>query len=302
MNIDICVCTYRRAHLAETLRSLSRLVLKPDWKIRIIIADNDDTPAAQPLIEKMLQELALDFLYVHAPARNISIARNACLDAAAAPLLAFIDDDELANPMWLEALVSEIEHARADAVLGPVQAVYGSGCPGWIHRGDFHSIKPVWVNDRIVTGYTCNVLLRRTAPAFKSLRFRKEFGQSGGEDTVFFAEAWQAGAKIAYTPDAIVTEAVPAERACLSWLVRRRFRAGQTHGWLLLQKNGNGLFAHVKNIAVAAAKILFCLMMALLNFPITERRYFWHLRGAMHAGVIARLLGIEETIHYGQRS
>jgi hypothetical protein len=42
-------------------------------------------------------DLSLDCLYVHAPARNISIARNACLDAADAPLIAFIDDDETAT-------------------------------------------------------------------------------------------------------------------------------------------------------------------------------------------------------------
>jgi glycosyltransferase involved in cell wall biosynthesis len=53
------------------------------------------------------------------------VARNACLDAATAPLVAFIDDDQVASPEWLVALVGTLESSNADVVLGPVQAVYG---------------------------------------------------------------------------------------------------------------------------------------------------------------------------------
>jgi succinoglycan biosynthesis protein ExoM len=64
-------------------------------------------------------------------ARNISVARNACLDAATAPLVAFIDDDEVASPEWLVALVGTWESSNADVVLGPVQALYGARLCGW---------------------------------------------------------------------------------------------------------------------------------------------------------------------------
>src|SRR5262249_43890547 len=82
MNIDICVCTYRRAQVVETLRSLGRLDREPDWAIRVIVVDNDETPSAFELAEATAREMALTLTYVHAPARNISIARNAGLNAA----------------------------------------------------------------------------------------------------------------------------------------------------------------------------------------------------------------------------
>ena len=44
VHIDICMCTFRRPHIAETLRSLSTLELKPEWELRVIVADNDETP------------------------------------------------------------------------------------------------------------------------------------------------------------------------------------------------------------------------------------------------------------------
>ena len=79
------------------------------------------------LVRAECQALGLDYLYVHAPARNISIARNAALDAAQAPLVAFIDDDETATPLWLAALLECHQQTSATIIFGPVQAVYDGG-------------------------------------------------------------------------------------------------------------------------------------------------------------------------------
>lgn len=299
MNIDICVCTYRRAHVAETLRSLARLDRKPDWTLRAIVIDNDDTPSAFELTEATAREMALTLTYVHAPARNISVARNAGLDAAKAPLLAFIDDDEIAENDWLTALVTTMEQSKADVVLGLVRAIYPPNSPTWMIEGDFHSTQPVWVKDEIVTGYTCNVLLRREAPALRGLRFRNELGRTGGEDTVFFAALHQAGGTIAYAPDAVVTEAVTGDRTKFSWLVKRVFRTGQTHGSLLLERDGHEPKALAKNIALASVKAAFCFMMILPTLLRPARWRFWLLRGVLHVGVVARLLGKSELKQYG---
>jgi succinoglycan biosynthesis protein ExoM len=141
--------------------------------------------------------------------------------------------------------------------------------------------------------------MRRTAHAFQGLRFRQELGRTGGEDTVFFAALHRAGGKITYAPEAIVTEAVPATRAAFWWLLKCRFRSGQTHGLLLLEKEGTNTFTRAKNIAVAAAKILFCLGAALLNIMRPARGRSWLLRGALHAGVVAQLLGFHAIRQYG---
>jgi len=297
MNIDICICTYRRPHVAETMRSLASLKLKPDWQIRIIVADNDEKPSAQPLVEAAASECALNVTYIHAPARNISIARNACLDAATAPLIAFIDDDELAEPNWLNVLMTVMESSKPAAVLGPVHALYGPDAPAWMRRGDFHSVIPVWVRGEIITGYSGNSLLQKSA--IGTLRFRKDLGRTGGEDTVFFTALHQAGGTIAYAPDAVATEIVPKERASLRWLINRHFRGGQTHGFLLLEKQGTEPLTRAKNITLASVKSLFCFVMMVPHIMQPARMNFWFLRGAMHAGVVARLLGKQEIEQYG---
>ena len=290
LEIDICICTFRRAHVAETLRSIARLVVKPHWIIRIIVADNDETPSARGIVEDTARDCSLSLTYLHAPARNISVARNACLDAATAPLVAFIDDDEVASAEWLAGLVGTLEASNADVVLGPAQAVYGPDCSGWLRSGDFHSTKPVWVGGKIITGYTSNVLFRRTAPALNGRRFRLDLG-SGGEDTVFFSAVHRAGGTIDYAAKALVTEAVAVDRANLSWLLRRRFRFGQTHGLLLMEDGKAGVVRRLKNIGMASAKAGVCFVAACLNIARAERRRYWILRGTMHSGVVFRLGG-----------
>jgi succinoglycan biosynthesis protein ExoM len=165
-------------------------------------------------------------------------------------------------------------------------------------KSDLHSTKPVWVDGEILTGYTCNVLFCRTAKPFDGLRFKPELGRSGGEDTAFFAAAHNRGARIAYAPDAIVTEAVPAQRATFRWLLKRRFRAGQTHGFLLHAKQG-GIGARTGNIAKASCKALACLALALLPANRVGHMRQCLLRGALHAGVVARLLGKADIEQYG---
>lgn len=289
--IDVCICTFRRPYLEKTLRSVARLD-RAGLDIRVIIADNDTTASAQPLVSALSAELPFPVQYVHAPAGNICIARNACLDAADADFIAFIDDDETVTPDWLRALVSRADETKASAVLGPVHALYAEDAPAWMVRGDFHSTLPVFVNGTIRTGYTCNVLIRWTVP-FRALRFNTALGRSGGEDTDFFHRLVALGGAIDYAPDAVVEEPVPADRASMAWLVRRRLRFGQTHGMLI---SGSRL----KALPIVAAKIGYCsLMTGLTAFSPVLRRRNW-LRAVLHMGVAGGLLGVRQAEHYGQ--
>ena len=74
MNIDIGICTFRRDSLYGTLESLAAQQGPDSLTLRIIVADNDEQPLKQAEIEAQAKELGLNLWYVHAPARNISIA------------------------------------------------------------------------------------------------------------------------------------------------------------------------------------------------------------------------------------
>lgn len=285
-SVDVAICTYRRATVEATLRSVAAQRLPAGLAMRVIVADNDVTDSARELVTSVAAALGLALRYVHAPARNISIARNACLDAAEAPLLAFIDDDEHAAPGWLAALVARLDETGADAVLGPARASYPADAPAWASRADLHSTRPPYTETGAIrTGYTCNVLLRRAA--FDGRRFDVDLGRSGGEDDVFFAGAVRQGARIAYAPDAVVDDPVPPARLRLGWLCRRSFRNGQTHARNRLAAGASrpGL------LASAAGKAGLCFAAAAVSLPSPARWRSLTVRGMLHLGACARYLG-----------
>ncbi|WP_054309829.1 glycosyltransferase family 2 protein [Mesorhizobium sp. 1M-11] len=294
--IDVCVCTYRRPYLAETLRSLAALELPASIKARIVVADNDAAPSARELVASLAPSLPFELIYIHCPSSNISLARNACLDAASGDFLAFVDDDSTVTAKWLAALIETAEATGADAVLGPVQSLYAPSAPDWMRRGDFHSTSPVWVDGQIRTGYSGNVLLRRVSPHVDGRRFNLALGKTGGEDTEYFSQLHADGGQIACAPDAIVLEPVTENRARLQWLAKRRFRSGQTHGRLLTNRQAG---RRSVQIGLAAAKAAYCFAGAAALVAVPHKRNRQALRGIMHVGAISGLLGIREIRLYG---
>jgi succinoglycan biosynthesis protein ExoM len=164
--------------------------------------------------------------------------------------------------------------------------------------GDFHSTRPVVSDGRIRTGYSGNTLLRLSSPVVAGRRFALDLGRSGGEDTDYFTRLHRDGGRIAYAPGAAVREPVPASRASIAWLAKRRFRSGQTHGRLA----GEGLsrMAIARECLTATAKAGYCLGAAGLSAFSAARRNHHALRGVLHAGVVVGLLGVDEIQQYGE--
>lgn len=299
MHVDICICTYKREQIADTFRSLSNMSTPDNVKFSIIVADNDGIDSARDRIISEAGKYGLNITYVHAPARNISIARNACLDTVTAPVAIFIDDDERVSKYWLTAMLDHYRSTKAPIILGPVQAIYAEHHPQWMKDNDFHSINPVWVNGEIITGYTSNLLLDQSVSDIKTMRFDVALGTSGGEDSAFLSALHKKGHKIEFAKDAVVTEDVTEKRATYKWLFNRRFRMGQTHLRMVLSRSENSLSTRIKTFFIANLKALFCLSVACAFFWNKEKYTFWSLRAALHMGAVMACLGFKDLTLYG---
>ncbi|NNL35568.1 MAG: glycosyltransferase [Silicimonas sp.] len=285
--VSIAVCTYRRESVLETLQSLMEITLPKGVETDIMVIDNDVTPSARDRVETFAETAPRPVRYVHAPAGNISVARNAALNASDARFLAFIDDDEVASRTWLSALMAARDHSGVDIVLGPVAAVYPDAAPDWMREENLHATLPVEARGEIRTGYSGNVLIDRACKALDGLRFDPALGETGGEDTIFFAMAHDAGGRIGFAADALVTEAVLPSRLSLKWLSARRLRSGRTHARLLLQIERRTRWGA---LLTAVAKAGYCAFAMALWLPVTRRRNVAALRFLFHAGVCLELL------------
>nr|WP_111300715.1 glycosyltransferase [Paracoccus saliphilus] len=299
-SVVIAICTFRRPELAQTLASLRDL--EPcGMPVTIAVADNDAAPTAQDLVTRIAADHPLPLTYLHAPSANISIARNALMDHAQLSgirLLVFVDDDQIANPAWLRGLIQAWSAQSVGAILGPVVAAYPEGVPDWMVRARPHDTLPVTdAGGRIRTGYTGNSLMDLADPAWQGLRFDLARGRSGGEDTALFADYAAAGGRIGFAADAILHETIPADRAKLSWLLRRRYRMGQTHASILARRAGMG--GRFGAAGLASAKALACGVMALGRAADPAGRNPQLMRAALHAGAVAQLLGAQQIELYG---
>ncbi|WP_299677748.1 glycosyltransferase [uncultured Roseobacter sp.] len=299
--VAVGVCTFQRPSLVDTLQTLEQQKLPPDLQLSIIVVDNDRTPTAQETVKAFAARSRHNVIYKHAPSGNISIARNAALDEAkrrGLTIFAFIDDDERAPANWLATLSERLSQGDADVVVGPVHAVYPTEAPRWMQRLRIHDTRPELGPDgRPLAGHSCNVIMNLAAPALMDRRFDLTLGISGGEDTAFFKDAQAAGARLALAPQARLDEPVAPSRATFAWLLRRRFRMGQTHGSLL--RKHKGFAAQLMALPLACAKVFYCAVFALATAPFAAPRNANLLRGALHFGTIASLIGLREVAIYG---
>lgn len=290
--IDILMCTFRRPAVVDALRSLDAQTRPTGVSLRIIVADNDEAPSAKDIVETVAATLQTEVSYVHAPARNISIARNACLNAATGDWVAFIDDDETAPANWISNLLAQAE--SADAVFGPAIAQYGADAPAWMEAHNVHSNIPERRGDTVETGHTCNALLRWQGTAWQDQRFDLSRGKTGGEDTEFFFRLRGLGARFTIAEDAIVTEDVAPARLNTRWVLQRKYRMGQSYA-----SAATSAAARAKLGVLALGKIVVCALAGFATIWSEEKRMFWLMRGAMHVGVISGCLSLKQPEIYG---
>jgi glycosyltransferase involved in cell wall biosynthesis len=121
-SITVVVCTYRRpSTLEQCLLAMQRLDLKPS---HIVVVDNaPETNASRCVAERFGAE------YKIAPIRGVSRARNVGSQPCTSDIIAYIDDDMLVHPVWLEALVAGFASENVAAVTGPVLSMADKDAP-----------------------------------------------------------------------------------------------------------------------------------------------------------------------------
>jgi cellulose synthase/poly-beta-1,6-N-acetylglucosamine synthase-like glycosyltransferase len=208
------------------LRSLSRLdPATPPHEV--IVVDNDAAMSAEPAIRQARAE-GLQIEYAVEPVRGIARARNRSLAAATGEFVAFIDDDEEADPQWLARLLAEVRRHDDDGGIGPVLPKFNDHTPRWLVQGRFFE-RPRPPTGTMLAAWqarTGNALIRREPLRALPGPFDERYDFTGGEDTDLFARLIDRGCRIIAVDQAIVYEHLPPSRTTMRWLLQRRFLTG----------------------------------------------------------------------------
>jgi glycosyltransferase involved in cell wall biosynthesis len=161
--------------------------------------------------------------------RGIPFARNAAVRAAVdTDFIAFIDDDEEAEPDWLQELLVAQARYDADVVFGPVLSKLPDATPAWIRDGGFFDRSHPPTGTRIKYFATGNLLVRiRLLIAHP---FDSRFALTGGSDTFLALQFAREGYVAVSGREARVWEYVPPSRVNGQWLIQRAFRYGTALG------------------------------------------------------------------------
>ncbi|WP_051202096.1 glycosyltransferase [Ferrimonas senticii] len=227
--ISVCLCTYKRPQLADTLASLQQLRLPPQVTLEISIADNDPNGSGQVIVEQFKRHCAIPVHYQIQPQKNIALTRNVSVANASGDWLAFIDDDEEADDDWLLQLYRCAQQYHAAAVVGQVVTLYPQATPEWIRRGDLLGRRCRDTGTELTVGLTGNSLVRRSALPHPSTPFDPKLGTTGGEDSAFFSAIHRSGGRIIACQQAIVRETAELHRLNADYLLKQSTRVGETY-------------------------------------------------------------------------
>jgi GT2 family glycosyltransferase len=208
--LSIVVCTRERPDDLETcLRRLAGAVLPGD---DVVVVDNAPATDRSASVASRF-----DVRYVVEPARGLNRARNAGLRAARHEIVSFIDDDVCVTPHWRPAIAACFADPRVASATGlvlPMELETAAQEEFEIYSAHRRSFEPrvfspgdLRASAADVVGIGANMAFRRpVALAIGGFDVRLDAGTCtrAGGDTDMFARVLEAGAAIAYSPDAQV--------------------------------------------------------------------------------------------------
>jgi succinoglycan biosynthesis protein ExoM len=238
VRLAVYVCTFRRnGPLRTQLASLAAAAehSRPRIAVGVVVVDDNPDGRARTVVEEFPDgSFPLGLHYRHSGSQNISTARNTGIGAALelGDWVAMTDDDQTVALDWFDALVEMAERTGADAVTGPVVLRNPPRAGRWLTEQPFERIlvaEPLADSQKVELCSTGNSMISaRFLRENADLRFRRDLGELGGEDGVFFRTATQRGLHARYAERAVSYLEQEPHRGSRRYVFRTCFWMGNT--------------------------------------------------------------------------
>ncbi|MGB6191196.1 MAG: glycosyltransferase [Terracidiphilus sp.] len=314
MNITVILCTYNRSEsLAQALDSVAASVLPASVEWEVLVVDNNSPDRTREVIEQYCTRYPGRFRYLFEGKQGKSNALNSAIRNARGRILAFMDDDVLVAPDWLQNLTAPLDSGEYGGTGGRILSQQSLDLPDWLDLdGEYGIGGMLALFDHGDEGFELKTPPFGTNMAFPAGifaqlgDFRTDMGPCPGselrnEDMEFGRRVMAAGKKLWYVPDAVVYHAIPLSRLSQVYLLRFWY----DHGRALIREIGPrpDVFGVIPRWCLSIFKIcVVTLSQRIFNWLVAtdpKRRFFFKGFVWMTLGQIAELFTFR---HAGKRS
>ncbi len=278
--ICVTVCTVKRPVMLEKcLYSIANQTVPRGWRFCLVVVENSQMDETEKITNRIKAETGIHLVFEVEPNRGIPQARNCAMSAALklnADWIVFIDDDETAEPGWLDAYCKATMQYDVEILRGPVCLAYPPETPDWYPRLS----KPVGeTGNSDVMFSTSNLMISQhlISPHGYGLMFNEDMRFTGGSDWEFCTRAVKCGARVIAVSNAVVVEEVAMNRITLQWLLQRKIRICANKSWGRIGKIGwipSFVFILMQAIIKSVEGIFILLVAAfVLPFLLTKAKY-----------------------------
>ncbi|MBE9223967.1 glycosyltransferase family 2 protein [Phormidium sp. LEGE 05292] len=274
--ISAIICTHNREkYLGAAIDSLLAQDF-PDYEI--IVVDNASSDRTREIVQARPS-----VKYVYEQITGLSVARNTGAKSATSQILAYLDDDAVANPNWLSVLYAAYQSNEKLAIAGgKVTLIWPEGIlpPTWLSDDLAGNLGAYNLGDKIVyidrpglTPRGLNYSIRR-----KFLEeiggFDVNLGRVGkkllsNEELLMTEQALNRGWQVAYIPEALVQHNVSPERVNRQWFLSRGWWQGISEYYReqLVGKAG------VKQLGRGGERLMYGVYKSMKYFRHPDRRF-----------------------------
>jgi glycosyltransferase involved in cell wall biosynthesis len=235
MKISAIVCTYNGQKVLKTaIQSLvDQTLAKKDYEI--LVVDNASTDNTRMVVRQF--ETEENLRYIFEPNLGLSNARNTGWQKAHGKFIAYLDDDAIACPEWLERIIDAFRTVpEAGAIGGRVDPIWEEPRPDWLSERMMVALSVInWSDVPIFLGQGQCLVGANIAFPRKLLEqvggFSSELGRKGNnllsnEENLLVSKIKEQGVKVFYHPQIIVDHLIPASRLRKNWFKKRYFWQG----------------------------------------------------------------------------
>ena len=237
--ITVVICTYRREqYLVRALTGLAGQTADPNL-YEILVVDNDAGPSVKTLVAGHANDRVAPH-YVPEPRLGLSAARNTGARLAKGRFVAFLDDDAIPNPDWIENA-----YRFLDACADEIAMVGGRVFPIW------EAERPEWLSDALIPYFSmvdlgeeqqdldcrhgiigANMIVRRNA-LNEVGGFSEDLGRKGksllsNEEIQLKDALIKRGYRLCYVAGIDVSHHIPEDRLNKQWIKRRIYWQGRS--------------------------------------------------------------------------